>query len=201
MAGPQRFRVIAETLAEEIRQGSLAPGAQLPTSRELMTRFDVCRSTINYAMRLLEQRGLIRGHSGKGVFVSDDQDRLSGVSPDVFRLGETWDGARHIYVAQFTSGLGKVGKTQDPQRRLRRLERRVRLPIRHAWVSPCHLEAADNENALIAFATERYILAQPNFEFFRNVDFDALVEFAARLPMTAWQGNWVAVGHLLEESA
>jgi GntR family transcriptional regulator len=61
-------------VSEEIRGmlsgGGLHPGDQLPTEAELAARFDVGRTTIREALKLLEQDGLVDVRHGLGRFVA-----------------------------------------------------------------------------------------------------------------------------------
>jgi GntR family transcriptional regulator len=63
------FLGIAQSLAERIASGELAPGAQLLGERELCKQFGVSRVTIRRALGELRQRGLIDSDSARGWFV------------------------------------------------------------------------------------------------------------------------------------
>jgi GntR family transcriptional regulator len=67
-------RPLAIRVAEETRHliavRSLAPGDQLPSEAELSATFDVARTTVREALKLLEQDGLIRVRHGVGRFVA-----------------------------------------------------------------------------------------------------------------------------------
>lgn len=69
---------LADTLEEAIRSGRLAPGAQLPTHRELSKRLGVAVSTVSRAYAEAGRRGLIGGTVGRGTFVlaSDKENDL-----------------------------------------------------------------------------------------------------------------------------
>ena len=60
---------IAAELEAKIRDGTLPPGARLPTHRELAFRHGVALNTASHAMRLLAARGLLVGEVGRGSFV------------------------------------------------------------------------------------------------------------------------------------
>lgn len=60
---------LADTLEQAIRSGRLAPGAQLPTHRELSKRLGVAVSTVSRAYAEAARRGLIGGTVGRGTFV------------------------------------------------------------------------------------------------------------------------------------
>lgn len=74
---PQRdaaiSRQIADDFAERIDRGELAPGAKLPSERNLVTQYGVARNTVQAAMRLLAEAGMVVPHHGKGVFVRNSE--------------------------------------------------------------------------------------------------------------------------------
>lgn len=59
-----------ERLRTMIQSGSWAPGARIPSERELMAEFGVGRVTVRSAIRELVAEGLLTTHQGKGVFVT-----------------------------------------------------------------------------------------------------------------------------------
>jgi GntR family transcriptional regulator len=66
------YRRIARELAEAIAAGELTPGSALPTLDELAEAEGVSKSTIQRALSILQDRGLIRPWHGKAIFVADD---------------------------------------------------------------------------------------------------------------------------------
>ncbi|MEW1604519.1 GntR family transcriptional regulator [Streptomyces sp. DH-12] len=59
----------ADALRKQIQDGRLAPGAKLPSARELQDQFSIANSTAQNALRLLKDEGLIYSVQGRGVFV------------------------------------------------------------------------------------------------------------------------------------
>jgi len=86
--GP-RYRAIAETLAEDVRNGRLAAGTRLPTHRDLAWKLRVTIGTISRAYAEAERRGLIVGEVGRGTFVRP-QGGAAPIMPGEI-LGETRD--------------------------------------------------------------------------------------------------------------
>src|SRR5215469_2029215 len=62
-------RVIAEDLRNKIESGDLAPGAKLPSERELAEQYGTARNTAREAVRLLAEAGLVIAEHGRGSFV------------------------------------------------------------------------------------------------------------------------------------
>ncbi|HKC28605.1 MAG TPA: FadR/GntR family transcriptional regulator [Jatrophihabitans sp.] len=54
------YEAMVEQVENAIRQGDLMPGDRLPSERELITQFQLSRSTIREALRVLESKGLVR---------------------------------------------------------------------------------------------------------------------------------------------
>ncbi|MCU1606031.1 MAG: GntR domain protein [Modestobacter sp.] len=64
-----------------VAEGSLAPGAKLPTERDLVERLAAPRSAIRRALDVLEQEGLVIRHVGRGTFLSETALRRNGGAP------------------------------------------------------------------------------------------------------------------------
>jgi GntR family transcriptional regulator len=72
MSAPDK-RPMSERIADELRQaieaGNLAPGAKLPSERELAETHHAARNTVRQAVRILSEDGLVTAEHGRGVFV------------------------------------------------------------------------------------------------------------------------------------
>jgi DNA-binding GntR family transcriptional regulator len=64
------YRHIARAIEHGITNGTLTLDFRLPAERELARALKVSRTTVVNAYRDLETRGLVRGHVGRGTFVS-----------------------------------------------------------------------------------------------------------------------------------
>lgn len=62
-------RTLARLLRAPIDEGTLGPGARLPSERELASEHGVARNTAREAIRLLAEQGLVTAEHGRGVFV------------------------------------------------------------------------------------------------------------------------------------
>ena len=69
VAPQSRFEQIAEVLRERIEAGTYAAGSLLPSEPELSTEFRVSRVTVNRAVGLLRQAGLVKVQRGRGTRV------------------------------------------------------------------------------------------------------------------------------------
>ena len=67
--GLPAYRLVADDLHRRIVSGEFAPGARLPSERELVDRFHVSRPTIRQAIGVLRVEGLVLAEHGRGLFV------------------------------------------------------------------------------------------------------------------------------------
>ena len=68
--GAPAYRRVGDLLAARIRSGELAPGARVPSERELATEQGISRMTARAAVDLLARRGLVERKERSGVFVA-----------------------------------------------------------------------------------------------------------------------------------
>lgn len=66
--GSRGYRV-REWLAEQIAQGRLQPGDQLPTERELATQLGISALTVHRALRYLAEEGLVQRRRRRGTIL------------------------------------------------------------------------------------------------------------------------------------
>lgn len=69
VSGLPAYRRVANQLRAQIVAGEYAPGAQLPSERELVERHAVSRPTIRQAIGVLRTEGLVVAEHGRGLFV------------------------------------------------------------------------------------------------------------------------------------
>jgi GntR family transcriptional regulator len=65
------YQQIADALREQMRDGTLAPGAKLPSESELRERWRVASKTVRAALDQLRAEGLVMGRQGVGSFVRE----------------------------------------------------------------------------------------------------------------------------------
>ncbi|GAA1423840.1 GntR family transcriptional regulator [Catellatospora coxensis] len=66
-----KWQQIAADLRNQVTDGTLAPGAQLPTESELTSRYSVARATARQALTALVNEGLVVPQPPRGYFVKD----------------------------------------------------------------------------------------------------------------------------------
>src|ERR1700683_4065946 len=86
------YAQVEAVLAQDIAEGTLPAGSQLPTENGLIDRFGVSRPTVRKAVQNLIIRGLVEILRGKGTFVArpkitQELTALSGFVEDMQALG------------------------------------------------------------------------------------------------------------------
>src|SRR5436309_15611314 len=139
---PKRhFELIEASIRREIYNGALVPGQKLPNEFELARQFNVGRSAVREALKVLELAGLLvvrRGYNG-GTFVAPpDFEEASESITLTFRLGETTvdqliEAALVIEVraAELTARRASDLEIDDLQEIVQHIEQCVHLPARY----------------------------------------------------------------------
>ncbi len=80
---------VAETtvrrLQELVLSGRIKPGQKLPSQRDLALEFDISRTSLREALRVLETLGLVRVEHGRGAIVCDPS---MAAAPPHWRFGD-----------------------------------------------------------------------------------------------------------------
>ncbi|MEV6323167.1 GntR family transcriptional regulator [Nocardia sp. NPDC051787] len=66
-----KYLQISAYLRELIERGELAPGAEVPSERELAAQWKVARPTAAKALNTLRQQGIVHSRRGSGTYVTD----------------------------------------------------------------------------------------------------------------------------------
>ncbi|MEU9719046.1 GntR family transcriptional regulator [Streptomyces sp. NPDC047976] len=99
---------IAADLRDEIMSGGLAPGAKLPSTAQLKSRFDASNATIQKAVLLLKGEGLVVGRAGAAVTVRANRQRT--VRP-AGSLTQAAPGAAYPWLAEI-AGQGSEARSR-----------------------------------------------------------------------------------------
>ena len=78
-------QALIERLATGIRDGSLAPGARLPTEQAMVNAFGVSRTVVREAVAALRADGLVSTRQGVGAFVVADRNRRFQIDAEGLR--------------------------------------------------------------------------------------------------------------------
>ncbi|GLZ29908.1 GntR family transcriptional regulator [Lentzea sp. NBRC 105346] len=69
--GRPRHQQVAAHLRALIMSGELPPGSQLPSTSQLVERYEAANATIQRALTALKDEGFLHSRMGKGVYVRD----------------------------------------------------------------------------------------------------------------------------------
>src|SRR5687768_3677037 len=97
---------MADDLRQAIRSGSLGPGDRLPSTRELMEQYGVANMTVQNALRVLRDEGLIYGVPGRGSYVRSE----------VSQAGPAAEGEAHS--PEYVAILHQLGAMTDELQRI-----------------------------------------------------------------------------------
>jgi DNA-binding FadR family transcriptional regulator len=88
---PARYAsVVVEELAKEVIRGGFPEGEVLPTEPALREQFGFSRTVIREALKMLEERGLVRVEQGRGTTVQP-RDAWNLLDPLVLRIALAYD--------------------------------------------------------------------------------------------------------------
>jgi DNA-binding transcriptional regulator YhcF (GntR family) len=146
------YQQVANMLRAAILTGKLAPGEKLPSGHELAQRYGVARMTVQQAMRVLRDEGLILSRQGSGIYVRERTTRAIALRPNVERAFE--QPKVSIDFAGF-SGETLHGVMQEPLDKIRLGQLRpesitVRILVpdtRQPWAFPSRAEDLADEPA------------------------------------------------------
>ena len=82
------YQQVANAVRAAILTRAFQPGDRLPSLNELSERYGVARMTVQQAMRVLRDEGLIVSRQGSGMFVRERTERPVGLRPHVERAFE-----------------------------------------------------------------------------------------------------------------
>jgi GntR family transcriptional repressor for pyruvate dehydrogenase complex len=88
IARRKTYELVAERLVAMIGEGALRQGQPLPTERELTDTFQVGRSSVREALRMLESQGVIRVAGGGSFVVAEAMNPLNSSLRLLFALDE-----------------------------------------------------------------------------------------------------------------
>jgi GntR family transcriptional regulator, transcriptional repressor for pyruvate dehydrogenase complex len=117
----QRTSVITEVMDRIrglIESGQLAPGARLPSERELCESLGVGRSTVREALRALEALGLVEMHQGRGAYVRIPAGDEAGPPRRPGEQREAWARLDRVVEARlpietYTASLAAIRRTDE----------------------------------------------------------------------------------------
>ena len=79
-SGLSPYAQLVQQVRQAVRLGRLAPGDQLPTVKDVVTKLAINPNTVLKAYRELELAGLVNSRQGRGTFISANAAALPRVT-------------------------------------------------------------------------------------------------------------------------
>lgn len=95
------YQQVAAALRAAILTRKVEPGERLPSQAELAKRYGVARMTIQQALRILKDEGLVASRQGSGMFVRERTARPVGLRPHIEQAFQAED--VHIDFSGYTA--------------------------------------------------------------------------------------------------
>jgi DNA-binding FadR family transcriptional regulator len=152
-AGLRKADVVARALLDRIVHKHIAVGAVLPTESEIATEFDVNRSVVREAIKLLEVHRLVRPVRRRGTVVLDP---LASMSPEVVHAMVR--GARGTIDTAFFESLLEIRAVLDAQICSLAAERRTKADLKALEAAVQSLRVATDREQY-TYATAEWGLA------------------------------------------
>lgn len=139
------YQQVANALRAAILTRKFAPGEQLPSGNELAKRYGVARMTVQQAIRILRDEGLVIGRQGSGVFVRERTTRAVALRP---HIEQAFEQPRVTIDFAGFSGETLHGALQEPLDKIRvgrlvpeQITIRIMVPdATQPWGIPCRVE-------------------------------------------------------------
>lgn len=136
---------VANALRAAILTKVFKPGEKIPSGTELAKQYGVARMTVQQALRLLKDEGLVQSRQGSGVYVRERTERPIGLRPHIERA---FDSERVTIDFAGFSGETLHGVLQEPLDKIRvgrltpeSISIRLLLPdTREPLALPCKVE-------------------------------------------------------------
>ena len=163
--------MIAETLKQQITEGTYRAGDKLPTEPELMKTFGVGRSSVREAVKLLVNMGVVRVQQGSGTFVAvpsnNDDVNIKMSTADRTELDEV---RKILDIAIVEKAVAR--RTEKDIERMRASLEKRKVNAEKGLLEEC-IEADLNFHIAIADAAHNRILA----DIYRSEATPLLLEF------------------------
>lgn len=89
------YQQVADDLRRKIQAGEYAPGARIPSLRQLATTYGLSQQTIQSAMRELRQDGLVVSQQGRAAYVRDAAKPIQRPVPDLAEIAKRLEAVEH----------------------------------------------------------------------------------------------------------
>jgi DNA-binding transcriptional regulator YhcF (GntR family) len=150
---------VANAVRAAILTKVFKPGEKIPSGTELAKQYGVARMTVQQALRVLKDEGLVQSRQGSGVYVRERTERPIGLRPHIERA---FDSERVTIDFAGFSGETLHGAMQEPLDKIRvgrltpeSISIRLLLPdTREPLALPCKVEDLEDSPEFRERATQ-----------------------------------------------
>jgi DNA-binding transcriptional regulator YhcF (GntR family) len=123
------YQQVAGALRAAILTRKFSPGDKLPSQHELAERYGVARMTIQQALRIIKDEGLVTSRQGSGMFVRERTAKPVGLRPHIERAFEAEEVRIDFsgYTAETLHGI--IAEPLDKVREGRLTPRSIRIRL------------------------------------------------------------------------
>lgn len=123
------YQQVAAAIRAAILTRTIAPGDKLPSQKELGERYGVARMTVQQALRILKDDGLVTSRQGSGMYARERTERPVGLRPHLEKAFEA-DDVRIDFVGYTAETLhGAIAEPLDKIRTGRLTPQSIRIRL------------------------------------------------------------------------
>lgn len=159
---PKVFERVAVQIEQRILDGDLRSGDRLPTERELAEQFQVSRTAVREALKILAQKGLVDMRPGRGTIVIDGahealQDSLGLVMR--LKLGEVGGSTSLMEVRELLEvGIAALAAERATAQEIAALHTAVQVMDAHLDDAEAFIAADNRFHEALAQATQNTLI-------------------------------------------
>jgi GntR family transcriptional repressor for pyruvate dehydrogenase complex len=155
------YEQVVERISDQIFDGSLRKGDQLPNERALAEQFGVSRTVIREAMKTLANTGLIEVRTGQGTFVVDDTaGALKNSIQTLMRVGSDENRLRELVELRelLEPGVAELAARRAERDEIERMQAMIDEMSSHMDDEASYIRADNRFHQLIALASRNRLI-------------------------------------------
>lgn len=153
---------VAGQIEKRILDGELHSGDRLPTERELAEQFQVSRTAVREAMKMLTQKGLVDMRPGRGTIVIDGAHKAMQHSIDLvmkLKLGEVGGSDRLVEVREILEvEIAGLAAARATDKEIAAMHAAVKVMDESLDDADAYIVADNNFHAALAEATQNTLI-------------------------------------------
>lgn len=155
------YEQVVERISDQIFDGSLRKGDQLPNERALAEQYGVSRTVIREAMKTLANTGLIEVRTGQGTFVVDDTaGALKNSIQTLMRVGSDENRLRELVELRelLEPGVAELAARRAEREEIERMQAMIDEMSSHMDDETSYIRADNRFHQLIALASRNRLI-------------------------------------------